>query len=829
MCTSSVNALQAFDVNGTKETSTFQLHVPNLLAACDTIGPLPFCLIPPASRLQSMCASTLNEYFTGLLSNRNGITLDELPIVWDGLRESSTLQWIDIESSAQAIDSETYFGLQPCPTFASLAASAGSQELFGVANGTCFKTNPFSGFMEAQDAATGADDAFQRVLTNVDGGRGCVLFRNALYFWQLNQFEKQQQVSTEEYCWGVLQQIGEQVRLIVISHDIIANNCVWTEYNSNTSQLPFEQSSRATFAMGANDFIGWCASSVSFGTLIAIGQIGQPFYRVLAVRGAIFEEKWENVPWNEVVFGEEAWDAVCRETQTEVWITAANKIHAQAQVIQLDKRVPSGGGLTIGVSGSVRLIQESLKNDMFVFISNSQMYLCKPDELVASPIIVSGIPKLEWNASYAFAANINKFWYMSTNQEGSQLYSNTTEESLFFDTNFHSEFEVKLAVNMHVSDFGLPSITVQPKTTWFFGIHVVSRAQAGFDYYSPHQYYRIQIEPQIVASATQFPHVVTHLQRANFDALARGNMICLFNNSQTKILSPFESVILSRNMNNTWGEDNDCVTFAYIDETTRNISPNGLYIFYTPPLEFGLGPRVVLNVFNTGAFALFCKQGADAITKQRVGKAIEQQSLFCWQHLLLEDNVFLDPRCACIGGQKLLDKLYPSLAGDEQPWNSSRARMNQNFPCLSRTCQQAISQPETTLVYDVTQNKCQDADITMCTSTFGLLDDKSTLSIQIGTIIQNCNGSIGLQCSQDEACPLGSVCVNGRCAFNCKDNTECGPQSMCVNGTCLSTSTTSANAQQDARRVAKITLIAIIVIVVILLITLIIIVTRRRK
>ena len=833
MCTSIVNALQDFDVNGTKQTSTFQLHYPDLLVACRDTGPLPFCLIPPASRLQSMCSSTLETYFDSLLQNRDGITLEDLPIVWDSLRESTQSSWIDV-GTGQYVDQETYYGLQPCPTFNSLAASGASKVLMGIANGQCFMSNAATGFMEVQATATGANDTYQRVGISQSGNRGYVLFRNALYFWQGGNFQNVSQLNME-YYWASLQELSNVVQIVVVGRDVANGLCVCFYFESTNDSNVFLQTSRAQFVVNVSESIAWCCLSTNFGVLVAVGAITQSNYQIRSM--ALPSVVWTNVPWAEdSVLPLGAWDSMCRESNTQVWITTNNKQQNRAQIVQLSKQIMIGGAAMF-VPGSVQSVNASIDNKFFAFIADSTMYVCHPGDLVATPISIIGIPYLQWQASLSFAADTKKLWYMSTNDTGSQLFSNHIESKMEFKTQFVSDFDLKLNVDMHVSDFGSPILPTQPKTTWFFGLRIVSHAQAGFDYYSPHEYFRVRIDPGIVASVDQFPHVVTTLQRANFDLIARGNQVRLFDNSQTEII-PFNNMpgLLSRNTNNSWGEYTTLDTMhfstvAYLDETTRNISPNGLYIFYTPPAEFGVGPRVVMNVFNSAAFAMFCEKGeTNAIAKQRLSKAIEQQSLFCWQHLFTE-NEFLDERCACIVGKRLVDELYPSLAENGQPWNSSRARINQNFPCLSRTCQRAIAQPETTNVYNVTQQKCQNADLTMCISSVNLLDDASKVSIRFGSIVQQCNGSIGLQCSQDENCPLGSVCVNGRCAINCKNNNECAPGSSCIHGTCLfpNAANSATESSVKAKRVAQITLGVLAAVVLVLLILLIVILVKHKK
>lgn len=835
MCTPSVNALQQFNVNNTKNTPVFHLHVPDLLAACNDTGPLPFCLVPPASRLKSMCTSTLDTYFLSVLDKGDGFTLEDMPIIWDSLRELTEAPWIDIENSSQFVEENgTYFGLQPLPDFMSVAASGASRVLLGCSGGTCFKTQ--NGFMEPQETVTGANDTFQRVAINSLGDRGCVLFRNALFFFNGDSFAQVHQPSNIVNQWMSLREVGTTnvVRVTVVSRDLFTANCICSTYESVSNNF-FLVSTFAT-TLATAEFVAWVCESNSFGTLVAIGTLGQGNYRVHATRQTPFVQLWPNVPWaDSIAYDIGGWDAVCRETDTQVWITAANKLQKRAQIVQLDKFLVALGSAAF-VSGNVTCIQESLNQSLFAFVSSNSttmINVCGANDVIASPTPVTGFQDLlSWHGNLAFAADNSKLWYISLRSSGSKLWSNNMEANVFSPL-FVSDFELKLATDMHVSDFGLPTINVRPKTTWFFGYRIVARAQPGFSYNSPHEYYRINIDPAIVASQTQFPHVTTQLQRANFQTLAQNSKVRLFNNSQTQIMQSDTTVAFARNTANTWGEDQatdeNFNVVLYRGQETRAISPNGLYILYTPDAKFGVGPRVVMNIFNSSVFALYCA------TDERLSKALAQQSLFCWQHLFEPeqpnlDDMFLDKRCVCIAGKRLVDTLYPALDSETKAWNSSLARMNENFPCLSQTCQRAIAQPELTNANTTTQNKCQNADMTICTSTLAVLDNQSTLTIRLGAITQECNGSIGLQCSQDEACPFGSVCVNGRCTINCKTNQECALGSTCTNGVCLFPNAASdfTQASNVNRTVAQWTLVALAILVLILIIVLIVILRKKK-
>ena len=841
MCTSSVNALQEFNVHNTRNSDTFHLHLGDLLTACLGTGPLPFCLLPPNSRLESMCKSTLDLYFQSLLDRQTSMTLDELPVVWDSLYETSEDAWITVDRSSQYVtETGLYYGLQPLPAFVSIAASGASKMLLGVSGGTCFQTDAKSGFMEPLVNVRGTNNTFQRVLLNAAGDLGCVMFSNALYVWQHDGFANLSETN-HTYKWVTFIEQATALEMLVVSEhtqDFISH-CVWTRYRTVNGQ--FERAAEAKLELASQQSIAWtCVTQSEESTFVAIIEPPYLDYQVYVVntQQATFALRWPDVPLPNayVLFPNHSWASVCREDVSNFVVTTTDQSRSTALIVFLS-RIHTGAATT-AIAGNVRSIVESSDRSMFCFTSSAStvgMFVSQTsNQIVASFQSVSGIQPdgVDWKASICFSGDDRKLWYITSPSIGSQLFANVLSPSNF-GTVFQSTFELKLATDLHVSDFGLPQIVLQPKTNWFFGYRIVGPpVQLGATYSSPHEYYRIEIDPSVVASSDEFPHVTTHLQRANVRRLATNGALKLFNNSQTIIADDGDAIRLARNTNDAWGSEESAQEFTqvvYQGSGTKAISPNGLYVYYTPDASRGSGPRVVMNVFNSGAFALFCQS-----SKEALAKAIQQQSIFCWNQLTNDTAsdpslLFLDKRCTCIAGPALIHTLYPSLGSPDdptfsKPWNTSLARMNQNFPCISRTCQDAIASPEVTNAYNVTQAKCQDAQLTICASVLQPLS--STLEIRSGIVLQQCNGIIGLQCSQDEQCPLGSVCVNGKCATNCNDNAQCAPGTVCSNGVCVAPGPATQNdPNQDF---ALISLIVTVSIAFVLLIVLIVLICKRK-
>lgn len=855
MCTSNVNALQEFNVNNTRNSSTFQLHEPNLLAACEKQGPLVFCLNPPTNRLEHMCQSaTLDPYFASILENPQGVSLDDMPVIWDSLHEASEDMWVNVEGqSGQYVASDgTYYGLQPLPDFVSIAASGASKRLIGVSGGVCFMTNSQSGFMEPQDSIVGAQDLFQRVVVDASGNLGCVLFSNRVFLWQNNTFNILE-TEPSTYKWiGMSATNANDPRLILVAQRNVDNACTVTSFKSQNDVWVQEWTTQS-LPLSSSSFIAWVTTNESR-VLVSIGMLISSTYSVFEVTfvNPSFNARWESVPWAQgaiTTIDGAPWDAVFRENATHLFVTATNKLQRKAQIVVLDKQ-QSLNSSALMLAGSIASIQNSIDQTFFSFLDNNTMFVCQKDQVIATSVSVIGID-LNIQASYCFAADTAKFWYIAPKEQGSSISSNVLTLG-DFGTSFTTTFELKLVNDAHISDFGLPTIVLQPRTQWFFGYTIIQHARAGLTYLSPHQYYRMTIDNNVESSVNAFPHVTTHLQRANFRVLAKNNIVMLADNSETQIIdSQSQGLILARGTTDSWGEFNDLIRdqqaqIVFEGTQSQIISNNGLYIFYTPDAMFGTGPRVVINVFNSSALALYCMEYAPttAIGKERLSKSIQQQALFCEQYLqnnsatsnreLIDlSNYFLDKRCACINTTNLMRILYPSLTDDHQslkPWNTTLARMNQNFPCMSRVCQHAIAQPEITNVYRTTQDKCQPATLTVTTALLTKTPN-AVFEIQSGIVQQSCNGAIGSQCGQDEDCPLGSVCVNGKCATNCTGNNECGPVSTCVNGICVFVDAANASTQSSSayQHMAQTILIVFGVIIVILLIFVVVVVVVRNR
>lgn len=791
MCTLDVNALQEFNVHNTQETTKFHLYT-SLLTACQSVGPLPFCLLPPSNRLSSMCSSTLQSYFQAILNdNTDPLTLDDMPIVWDSVAETSNLAWIDVPVSQQELKHHEYIGLKPVPHFVNMATN--ETTLLGVHGGTLYTTNR-NGFVDHYQHIKGANDAYQHVGINHIGD-GFVMYSDALYVLSHQQtFTPLHCGSNAKFVFSQLVQRNSQSLLVSVCERKEMCTLVVYEFETRKTQ-------DIHMELKGNQTCMWTVVDITHDrVLVAIYDNNNSMMSILNFPlqqqglSKLVESHWTNIPFTKSVEG--YWQSVLRQSDSFLYVTTLNQSQQKMYGFKLD----------LSYLNTVEIIEYPWVVFSIVDCASTFYVLTQQELLVVTEMMIEAIVDIQPQKDNDVLNYVNQ--YMLNHQEvngialdntstlcvsGTQLWCMTSKGRLYHcpistKLNFTSEFDLYEADNAIVSDFGDFSTQTTPSMTWFFGYNVYVNVRAGDVLMSPHQYFRLLISP-VVSSPTTLPHVTTQLQRANFRVLAQSGLLQLYDNSQTQIVSSTTGDILwQRNTNDTWGSNTRFSPHANtsFDENTKLVSPNGCYILFTPPNS---GPRVVMNVFNNNAFTQFVQQ-----SPERLAQALQKQSDFCWSELrsetalIVTDDAFTDRRCMCITGPRLLQSLYPQLNSDLDSalaQNSNFARINQNFPCLSKTCQEVLIYPESTNVYASVQAQCQNAPLTLCSSVLTKVDTQTQLNIREGFIFQQCNGALPLQCDQDTNCPIGSVCVFGKCVKNCANDTDCAPSSKCENGICV--------------------------------------------
>jgi len=808
MCTLEVNVLSDnFDVHGTRDSDVFTLHAPSVFQACEEIGsPNVFCLLPPTIRLQSMCSSPLDSIFNDVLNGKY-TTLDSLPIVWDSLFEDSSEPWIPItNTSPNEIYSNLYLGLQPLPFFNDMVVSDLQRVLFGVFGGVLFQSNAATGFVQKRLTVTGQDDNLQAVVVNGAGTMGAILFRDRLFFYQQSNFVE---VTSPTHSYHAIQLYEEATltKLIIVGRD---NNstAICTLWNFAGS-VTFSQTKQTDINIGTNSSLQWVGLTDGFEhTLIAVDAFNSFTYNVYLASNLIGGPapvlQWQVTRVAPDVFFAGRWFTICRGNMstTTIVIMTSNVLASRLLRVEL----PTGGNVasTILVSSTTARIFEPLNRQFFAFVVSSTglLFVATAPSTIASVVNVQSDAQFQLHGNYPLAFASDKLWCYLPNI--GQLYFNTNTSSSFGNV-FTSTFELHVNELAHVSDYGLLELLPQPSITWFFGYATFQTVHAGDVLLSPHEYYRIVIDPVVQAPAGTFAHVTSRLERANFMALAQGNAVQLFDNSETKIVPVNDTSITlwQRGTNDQFSSQEEATLITNIEGKKTMVSPNGLYI-----LVFSHGPdvgaRVVYNLYNSAAFADYTQ-----FSKERLSRAIDRQQEFCWTQLLQEDTetrdaqvIFSDRRCTCIAGERLVERIFTS--DNALLVSNTRARLSDNLPCMLTSCQEALASPEITNVSNAMYNKCQNAQLTLCSSLLSNLGPQgnNTFHFGNGVVTQNCGINL-TACAQDTDCPLGSTCVGGTCVTNCTSNADCLAGAQCQMGLCIEP---SAAANNNTAQIAAIVL-----------------------
>jgi len=291
---------------------------------------------------------------------------------------------------------------------------------------------------------------------------------------------------------------------------------------------------------------------------------------------------------------------------------------------------------------------------------------------------------------------------------------------------------------------------------------------------SRHERFRLVITAIVSATDVFFAYVTLRLERVNNYFLLTSEALgpaLLYEDANLMVGDVWQS--------RTKDEASDPASFLqWIIIAHPLVTSNGLYILFLNTITSTV--RVVYNVFNSPQFAEWCAQDPEYLSN-----AIENQATFCFNNLALEDGKsFFDPRCACIGGSRLMKILYPAATID----SNTSGRLETALPCILNDCGRAFALgPEQSNAYAFTQQSCKQ-DVTMCSDVINVGVGINANKLQI---VQNC-GQDPTACRKNEECPIGTVCVNGQCVVSCTTDARCksvlgDPLATCnpITGQCL--------------------------------------------
>lgn len=195
------------------------------------------------------------------------------------------------------------------------------------------------------------------------------------------------------------------------------------------------------------------------------------------------------------------------------------------------------------------------------------------------------------------------------------------------------------------------------------------------------------------------------------------------------------------------------------DTSVSMTPPNGLYITWFDENKVFY---VSYYAYNNERFTKYCQARPSAFTA-----AISNQTNFCFDNLLMSSDPFeakfADDRCACIGGQRLFERVFKNI--DLIP-QSEKSLILLNLACIMLDCTTATLNQDFTNAAILAYQGCK-IPITLCSSiirNFNVIGDIK--------VDQNC-GSSYTDCTGDINCPLGSSCVNGKCLNVCQVTSDC--------------------------------------------------------
>ncbi len=828
-CTLDIDALALFDVHRINSISAnFELEgTPDLIAACNTVGPLHFCLLPPTNRLRTMCAPTLRQYFQNVIDGKSALTLFDLPKVYDiGMYYNADDKlWIPDETIDKT---KQHMGITMLPLFHSMCVSNERAMLFGVYNGQLFKTDASLGMIVRVSQVFGSSsDVYQKVILNGSGDMGVILFSYKLFLWYNNSFKLQEMfppdftfVNMDLFHDNTVTVVGYKAGLCCIWHlkiDTPSSNLILTHHQN--------------FDLQESDEVLWCClTSDRLHTVISVmNKQSSATYQVLALKtttsanNASPEMIWTVNQNNAIRLG--SWSSVCRGSLNTQTITV-HAVHRNSQnafqiILNPDESIAVNNLLNVNALEIVENVEKTIFG--FKTTQDTNVFLHQNNTSISTiPLSNTGLSANDMNSTLCFEPSGTRAFILGGNSR--KLFSTATSFSST-DTTWEPLDDLFLNEDIKVSDFGVQSehsVTSATETvTWYFGRWLKNRGfvKAAYDdkyvVTSPHQTYRLAQYEVKPSTNTSFSVMSARIEKSNINAMMKqpGAHLRLYDNSNVAIFIN-ELVVWQRNMHDSFSSETVYVETNTIPLSTFPLSSkNGLYLLFG---EGKTQPRslcVAFNVYNSAAFAEFCQ---NASTSETFSRAIQRQSTFCAAYLANPDatadskSMFSDARCTCIASQEVFRRFFPNLQSDVT--HPSHARLQKNLPCLLTSCQDTIATKEVTNVYNAMQQKCNQGMLTLCST---LIEKSPSATINLATsglITQVCGANLA-RCTQDSQCGIGTYCVNGICTRGCDVDADCKFPSVCQNGVCVYLHTKSINSEQP--------LLAIIILSVILAIALI--------
>jgi len=750
---------------------------------CQTVSS-PFeqyCLIPPSSRLEATntCRPFLedthaNDFIFPHIINGQIKTLEDLPPLFISFPQTESKEtWIS-EPDIKANDAFT----KPLGVSRIAISNTGPQMLClaSIGNNTLqlYQLDAF-GFFRAQRSDTGnllttpTSDTRCNVFVNGDGSLLFALLSGNLY----------QYVSA---TWTLVKTTVLDLWFTPNAIVYVLQTSLFFDYgSSSTASLPFPLGILWTCLTQDRNFIIVATNLSAFQIVIQVIDI---------TTRSVLDTWTMNAVFNTVSFAICLTQTFTNTTTLELFVTQDNN----TLDVTLVPSLPTAQ-VTVIVNQFIARFYNNI-----AWIINNQLF-------IVNQLPIALAPGMDANTALAPTQSANEVFAFASDGTLQRL----SQQQLPWTNNFDLYMEFGNRLN------DTQSTPSQPIALWYMGSVFVTipTIDAPLPFVlgiSRHNRYRWVLQSVVVDF---LPHAVSQMQHINdFYLLTTGEDVRFYEDANIVVQDEHGAVIWESNTRDRFG---DSGTYQnWIARSHPLSTGNGLYLCFVNAQQ----NRVVIayNVFNSPQFANWCRQDTEYITR-----ALNAQREFCFRNLHVDD-LFFDPRCACVGGTQLFQELFPGVAFDTQ----TTGRLVAALPCLSSECGTAFLEgPENTNVYDYVHKQCEQ-DVVICSD---ILSASADLNIRNYQVNQYC-GSNPNTCLQNEQCPIGSQCINGQCVLSCTSDLRCrealkDPFALCVSGACVFAEEKAS--QQKKQNWQIVALVILILVLIMFIVLMVVFIPKKRK
>lgn len=804
----------------------FQLEQPSVFLSCltDVFNATEmFCTLPDNDFLDAgMCSPLLQTNVPQSFYERTvrGELQhpDDMVAIWEGpnLAAPSTLPWIDVpilNPMHADLPSGDYVGFKAVANdiLQDIAVANNSATILLVENGQALQ-NDTDGLLRPIPNLVGANGQTQSAACNASGKIRSIIFLSQAWCFMNNAWQKtQNSVGPDVQYQNVkIWETSENVYLALL---FITPQASWGvdvfKFKDNVSNplsalTPiFHAGQDGAFRAGflllsPNNSFLICSTFVDPSDtmkmhLIDVADLNDPVqYDKWAIQDFLIGNFLETSP--DPFRGE----AVCTGDLASPYLQCAavlgRRLRLQFQLHALTGLVTDVSVIQEAFQVFLRL-RDNTTHTQRLSVLNGEILT---DAMWSSPLVISNqlqsfaLDDVTSSYIWAISPDATDVWIF---RDGKLFRLHTTNPPTY-GTAWTQTFNLYQADSTKVSDFGLPSVDksvwMPAATRWFLGTNTLDTPiplQTAFPVEvarSPHQSFRYEMQrPVQDTNPLTFLYAVCKLQRANELELAQHTVVTLQNNANVVMRThPTDTVPVWQNRLNDVDSPDPLVAnvLNLLKPPFGVVSPNGQWWLY---VSRGVKLRLVCNMYNGTRFGDWAQD-----EPSRFDRAILMQQNLCWNAMKQDEATnptgFIDPRCKCIGGDRLFQIVFP---GAEQVPQGLLAPAEVNLPCLTQGCTDSFSSDTIfTNVKRYYQDRCSGRSFALCQSALEIA--ANTKLVEVDFIrTQNCTTSIFLQCDSDHQCGPGMTCFNARCTAACNTSVECHQFSgntftACVQGHC---------------------------------------------